>query len=259
MAKQSGSRSARVARKKPAKSAHRRAAETGNSVRRTRPSPKSGARSSGGRGGTRISGVRPKTREGAPHTPKRLKRVGARSPGTLAPVSPSEREQALDVFERAFRALQQRQFSRAADLLAGLMRDYPEEKELHERARVYLTICQRQMAPPSHAPRTYEDRVFEATLAINQGSYDEGLSLLRRLETERGTDDHVQYMLTVVHSLRGELDQALTHLRQAVELNPENRFLAVQDADLESLRHEAGFAVSIDPQLGRRRNPARRK
>ncbi len=258
MAKQSGSRSARVARKKPAPSTARRPAKTAKPARRASPELKTGLRQSERFRRVRAHAAQGKVRAKVPER-RKAQRATAKGASAVAMAPPNDRERALAVFERAFQALQQRQFRKAADLLAVLVSDYPEEKELHERARVYLTICQRQMAPPSHAPRTYDDRVCEATLAINQGSYDEGLALLRQLEAEHDGDDHVQYMLCVVHSLRGELDDALAHLRLAIDLNPEKRYLATQDADLETLRQQIGFTAALDAPSSRRRTAVRRK
>ena len=39
-------------------------------------------------------------------------------------------------------------------LLESVLRQYPEEKELHERVRLYLSICQRQATQKETAPQT---------------------------------------------------------------------------------------------------------
>jgi tetratricopeptide (TPR) repeat protein len=163
-------------------------------------------------------------------------------------------------FEHGFQALQARQYGRAADLLSSVVNGYPDEKELQERARVYLRICERQKPTRDGAPRSFDDRVNAATIAVNRGALDEGLSMLRKLEAEDRASDHVQYMLSVAHTLAGDTENALVHLRQAVDLNPENRFLATQDGDLEDLRRAAGFAALLEaPLVARRRVPARRR
>ena len=52
--------------------------------------------------------------------------------------------EAVALYERGLEALQRHAFRRRADLFESVLRQYPEEKELHERVRLYLNICQRQ-------------------------------------------------------------------------------------------------------------------
>ena len=107
-----------------------------------------------------------------------------------------------------------------------MLTGFPDEKELQERARVYLSICERQAGGAGARPRSFEERVNAATVFINRGAFDDGLRLLRDLESENPQSDHVQYLLTVAFTSTGDVDKALSHLRRAVELNPENRFLS---------------------------------
>ena len=161
---------------------------------------------------------------------------------------------AVRAYEQGVEALQQRDYARAARVLGSVISTYPDEKELHERVHLYLNVCQRQASPPDHTPRTPEERVYAATLAINAGVYDHGLLQLQlALQAEPG-NDHVHYMLGVVHALRRDFASSLAHLQRAVELNPDNRFLALQDADLSGLRDaDPSFRTIIDAAFAARR------
>ena len=75
---------------------------------------------------------------------------------------------------------------------------------------------------------------------------------------ERPDDDHVHYMLAVVHTLRHEVDLALTHLRRAIDLNPDTRTLARQEPDFEPIRRELGFRQAVEPPPTPRRRSRRR-
>ncbi len=117
----------------------------------------------------------------------------------------------------------------------------PEEKELHERVRLYLNICQRQASQRETAPQTIDERLYAATLAINGGSYDQAIGHLRLVRDEDPDNDHAIYMLAVAHAQRGEPAEAIAHLERAIALNPENRALARRDPDLEPLRDDEAF------------------
>jgi tetratricopeptide (TPR) repeat protein len=171
-----------------------------------------------------------------------------------APDGASSHDQAVEKFERGFQALQQRQFGRAGELLRAVLNDYADEKELQERARVYLAICERQ-AVHDPKPRSFEDRLHAATVIVNRGAFDEALAQLRKLENDGPANDYVQYLLSVVHTAVGNAEQALAHLRKAIELAPENLIRASQDPDLEPLRQDAAFAA-LAGELPRRRRAA---
>jgi len=163
----------------------------------------------------------------------------------------------VTLYERGMRALQGHDFEGAASVFESVLRQYPEEKELHERVRQYLNICHRQITPKEAAPQTLEERLYAATLAINGGRYDQALVNLRLVRDEDPDNDHALYMLAVAHAQRGEPAEAIAHLERAIALNPENRALAKGDPDLEPLRGDEAFRTALDtpavPRSDRRR------
>jgi tetratricopeptide (TPR) repeat protein len=176
-----------------------------------------------------------------------------------APEGPSSHDQAVGLFERGFQALQQRDFGRAGALLASVVNDFADEKELQERARVFLVICERQAAGREPRPRSFEERLNAATIAVNRGAFDEALALCRKLEGEDPNNDHVQYMLSVICTSLGNVPQALAHLHHAIDLAPENRIRAAQDPDLEPLRQDPGFTAVADALPRRRRTTGKKR
>jgi outer membrane protein assembly factor BamD (BamD/ComL family) len=150
------------------------------------------------------------------------------------------------LYERGLEALQHHDYTGAVDLLESVLRQYPEEKELHERVRLYLNICRRQAAPLQATPHTVEERLYAATLAINGGRYDEAITHLRLVRDEDPDNDHALYMLAVAHAQRGEHAEAVAHLERAIALNPDNRGLARTDPDLEPIRADESFRAALD-------------
>jgi tetratricopeptide (TPR) repeat protein len=167
--------------------------------------------------------------------------------------------EAVALYERGLEALQRRQYSEAAALLDSVLRQYPEEKELQERVRLYLNICQKQAAPKESSPRSLDERLYAATLAINGGQYDQAIAHLRLVRDEDPDNDHALYMLAVAHAQRDEPAEAVAHLERAIALNPENRALARTDPDLAPLRDDDAFRVALEtPSSPRPLDPRRR-
>ena len=150
------------------------------------------------------------------------------------------------MYERGLQALQRRDFAASADALRHVIDRYPDERELLERARLYLKVCERELEPKEPAPKTADEWAYAATVALNAGDEATALRHLQRAVTEDARHDHARYMLAVVSARRGDPVTALEHLRQAVTLNPENRSLARQDPELESIRDEAGFKAIVE-------------
>jgi tetratricopeptide (TPR) repeat protein len=160
------------------------------------------------------------------------------------------------VYERGIEALQRRAWSEAADRFRELMARFPEERELHDRAQVYLRVCERELATAPAEPRSPEERLVAATVALNAGQHQRALDLLNELLREDPSSDLAEYMSAVVLASTGQFDEALARLRHAVELNPENRNLAKQDGDLEALQGLAEFQRLVEAPVP---PPRRRK
>jgi len=146
----------------------------------------------------------------------------------------------LAVYEAGLSALQRRDYATAAarfeEVLApprgGLDRDHAD---IEERARTYLRLCERTLNPPSAAPKSLEERIYAATIALNDGRTATARPYLEDVARTRPGDDHAEYMLAVACMLDEDVAGARAHLARAIELNPDNRVKARLDPDLQGL------------------------
>lgn len=152
----------------------------------------------------------------------------------------------MQAYERGLQALQQHRFADAVEAFQAVLDQYPEEKELHERARLYLNVCLRQLRPPDPTPQNADERVYAATLAINDNRYDDGVAELEAVLREFPNHDYARYMLGVAEAFRGNSSVAINHLRRSFELNGENLVQARRDPDLERLRQDEGFRQLLE-------------
>lgn len=199
---------------------------------------------------------RPQAKSKSPSASRAVARPVSKTPvATAAPAdaSPANRSprrstypDAVALYEQGVQALQKHDYAKAEAVLTSVLDRYPEEKELHERVRLYLNVCQRQARPKEPTPQTVDERLYAATLSINGGRYDEAISHLRLVRDEDPDNDHALYMLAVAHAQRGEHVEALAHLERSIALNPENRALAKRDPDLDILREDESFQATLD-------------
>jgi Tfp pilus assembly protein PilF len=150
------------------------------------------------------------------------------------------------MYERGLQALQRRDFAASAAALRNVIERYPDERELLERARLYLKVCERELEPKEPSPKTADEWVVAATVAQNSGDAAAATRHLQRALAEDPRHDHAHYMMAVASAQRREIGTALEHLRRAIALNGENRSRARQDADLEALRDEPASRSLLD-------------
>ena len=165
-----------------------------------------------------------------------------------APPPPPKRPafyEALAIYETGVRALQRHDFEAAADSLRGVIQRYPGERELVERARLYLQVCERETARRPSGPQTATESVYAATVALNAGDVETALGHLRRALDKAPDSDHAHYIMSVALVDKGDIAMALVHLRHAISLNPENRSVALQDPDLGPLHDLEAFHQAL--------------
>ena len=57
--------------------------------------------------------------------------------------------------------------------------------------------------------------------------------------------EQVHYMLAVARAASGDKPTAVTHLHRAIELNPDNRFLARHEPSFEELEEDEAFRQMV--------------
>jgi tetratricopeptide (TPR) repeat protein len=154
--------------------------------------------------------------------------------------------EAIAQYEEGLCLLQERQFKEASEIFNALLTNHPDEKELNERVRVHLAICDRRLHRTSFEQLNKEEHLFAGTLALNAGELVTAIEHLNSVVAEDNTNDGALYMLAVAHALNNDTENALGYLQQAVRFNPENRLLALKDEDLESLLKDEANRVVLD-------------
>ena len=107
------------------------------------------------------------------------------------------------MYERGVQALQRHDFPAAAGLFRTVIERYPDERELLERARLYLRVCERETSRAPSTPKTADEWVYAATVALNSGDHAGALDHLQRALGEDPESDHAHYMMAVALGMRG--------------------------------------------------------
>jgi Flp pilus assembly protein TadD len=165
-----------------------------------------------------------------------------------APVVDRRHGQALDMFERAVKALGRKDFERAADLLDVLVDSHPDERDLIERARSYRTFCDRALGKRPRRPKSFEDLLAHGVYLHNRGEFQEALKFLHLAAEIHPRNEHVLYCLAAANARAGDKAAAVKALKSAIAVSPANRTQARSDSDFDPIREQAEFVALVHPQ-----------
>lgn len=163
----------------------------------------------------------------------------ARKAQTLKELS-RHTENARKDYDRGVAALKKKKIEEAEKHFLDLIQKYPEERELVDRARVYLSVCERQRNATRPALSEPEDFYYAAVFEKNRGNVTEAIEHLKRAARNNG-GGKVDFLLACCYAQRGEPDSALDYLKKAIEEDQSNRLLARHDHDFDAVRDSPSF------------------
>jgi tetratricopeptide (TPR) repeat protein len=166
-------------------------------------------------------------------------------PRTLTPVEVAH-QHSMERFEHALQLFNQNQISKARGIFERLSED--PARELAERARVYVRICEHRLNRATLQLKTAEDYYNYAVGLSNKGNAEESEDYLLKALKLSPKSDYIYYALATTYALRDNVDGALEHLGKAIELNERNRYQAQNDSDFANLLEDPRFTELLYPE-----------
>ena len=170
----------------------------------------------------------------APATPRK-------APGTYRD-QVRELSAARKVYEKAIELFHKRDLDGASHRFEELIAQYGDEKDLVDRARVYLKACGAGKKGRTAVAGAPDELFHAAVFEKNRGNVVKALELLKKLSGGRDEDGRVHYLAACCHALAGDVEQALSNLKKAIQADQQNRIQARLEADLAPLRGVPGFS-----------------
>ena len=158
------------------------------------------------------------------------------------------RQQQMKNYEGALKYFQQKKFHRSKELLERVVEG--PSKELQDRARVHLRICEQRISrlSPAASMKSAEDHYTQGVTLMNLGRWDEAREHLDRARKAAPKADHIVYAMAALDCLTGEADSAMQNLKTAIQLRPENRYHARNDQDFAFLLEDPRFTELLYPE-----------
>ena len=160
-----------------------------------------------------------------------------------------EQQKAYREFERAVSFVYKKDYAKGKAELVTLAQKRAEDRDLLDRVRIYLNICNARLVG---APRPDTiDPYMRALVQYNEGEYAEAISLLDKASESGAGQSSVLYLNACAHLANGAHEEGLKLLREAVQVDADNRYRALNDPDLEEIRTDDDFLDALgDEEIG---------
>lgn len=183
------------------------------------------------------------------HKALKKKNLAASAKAKALPPDPDApaKQQQLKLYEEALKQFQQQKFAKAKEVLEDVVKG--PSRELADRARVHLRICDQRIARvPAAVPKSAEEHYTQGVALMNLGRWDEARDHLDRARKAAPKADHIVYAMAALDCLTGEADSAMENLKVAIQLRPENRYHARNDEDFAFLQEDPRFTELLYPE-----------
>ncbi len=149
---------------------------------------------------------------------------------------------AVKALEAGIKLMYAEQYDKAVKCFNALIADFPDEVEIQAAARANIHACEKKMHDKARAViRSADDHYHVAVAFLNGGQVDPAMSHLQQALKLEPKGGHILYAIAAANAIKGNKEQALSFLKQSIHHGPENRFHAAQDSDFAALVEEPGF------------------
>jgi len=144
---------------------------------------------------------------------------------------------AIASLDKAVRALHRGEHEKAVEMLKALEQAFPEERELNDRARSYMAVCEKAIAGAKR-PKTFEETLNQGVILHNAGDVGQALKFYSKALDLEPKNGNVHYYIAAAHALDGDAPSSAKHLELAIQADRTNLILAKSDRDFDAIRSD---------------------
>ena len=154
-----------------------------------------------------------------------------------------EYQKALAAYGLAVKEFHKGEFEKAAESFKSFIEKFPADREIVDRAKVYLAIAVKRPKKESVSLKGFDDHTRAAVVKINQRDHAGAVKLLEKALEFKENEGLVHYLLADVHCLMGEIDAALDFLKKAIQKDKDFSVLAQNETDFEPIWEDKKFKI----------------
>jgi tetratricopeptide (TPR) repeat protein len=171
--------------------------------------------------------------------------VADRKPPATLREATRELSHARKLFEKGMEHFHRREMETAAGCFSEVLELRPDERELVDRARTFLTVARNGKGTREKPLRGAAEVYHAAVVEKNRGNCLKALDLVQSADGQGDPDGRLAYLAACCLALNGRTAEAIASLRAAIAASDHNRIQARLEADLAPLRHEPLFEALV--------------
>jgi len=152
-------------------------------------------------------------------------------------------QKSLSAYAQAMRIFRRGDYDKALEQLNAFLEKHTAEKELLDRAKIYLSICQGRKNKEVISLKTFDDYYQFAVYKINQGDLKQALKLLEKAKEKAPKEGKVFYLAAIAYCLMENTDLCLQNLKEAIHRDKFFSVLARNEEDFEPLWEDKKFKL----------------
>ncbi len=152
-------------------------------------------------------------------------------------------EKAILSFGDAVKAYRKGDSKKAVEMFEALIEKHASERELVDRARTYIKICQNISKKETLPTKTFDDLYESGIFLMNLGKYEEALKLFNKAIEKNPDHAKILYFMAAIYQSMGNSDQSIEFLKRSIQKDKYFKILAQNDSDFENLREDKKFKL----------------
>ena len=150
---------------------------------------------------------------------------------------------ALAAYGDAMKEFHKGNLEKAEELLKAFLDKHDSEKELVDRAKMYLLMTREKGKKELISLKTFDDYMNYSIYKINTGAYEEALQLLEKALEMQKEEGRVLYLMADAYVQIGKTEEAMECLRKAFQKDRFYRILAQNETDFAPLWDDKKFKL----------------
>lgn len=148
---------------------------------------------------------------------------------------------ALTAYNQAMKVFHKGDFLKAQESLKAFLDKHSSEKELLDRVKIYLNICEKRIKKEKIVLKSFDDYYQFGVYKLNRNEYPEALKAFEKALELKPKEGKILYLLSNVCHKMGQEDDCLEFLKKAVKADKYFSILALNELDFEDLHENKKF------------------
>ena len=148
---------------------------------------------------------------------------------------------ALTAYNQAMKAFHKADFPKAVERLQAFLEKHSSEKELVDRVKIYLSICEKRLKKEKIILKSFEDYYQFGVYKLNRNEFPEALKAFEKAHEIQPKEGKILYLIANVYHKMEQDDECLEFLKSAVKADKYFGILARNEIDFEDLHEDKKF------------------